>query len=141
MEGTDGFAVAGRGVLHLSVLIETMRREGYEFSVGKPRVIYRLVGGVRHEPFETLNVEVPAEYLGRIMELVGHRRGKLEHMQPRGDYTCTTFRIPARGLDRAAHPSLERDAGHGAAPPPLCRLRSWWKVNCRGAPMASWCPT
>ena len=98
VEGTDGFAVAGRGVLHLSVLIETMRREGYEFSVGKPRVIYRLVGGVRHEPFETLNVEVPTEHLGRIMELVGHRRGKLEHMQPRGDYTCTSFRIPARGL-------------------------------------------
>ena len=85
-------------MLHLSVLIETMRREGYEFSVGKPQVIFRLVGGVRHEPFETLNVEVPAEHLGRIMELVGHRRGKLEHMQPRGEYTCTTFRIPARGL-------------------------------------------
>ena len=98
VEGTDGFAVAGRGVLHLSVLIETMRREGYEFSVGKPRVIYRLVGGVRHEPFETLNVEVPTEYLGRIMELVGQRRGKLVHMQPRGEYTCTAFRIPARGL-------------------------------------------
>jgi GTP-binding protein len=98
VEGTDGFAVAGRGVLHLSVLIETMRREGYEFSVGKPRVIYHLVGGVRHEPFEELNVEVPTEHLGRIMELVGHRRGKLEHMQPRGDYTCTAFRIPARGL-------------------------------------------
>jgi len=98
VEGTDGFAVAGRGVLHLSVLIETMRREGFEFSVGKPRVIYRLVGGVRHEPFETLIVEVPAEYLGRIMELVGQRRGKLEHMQPRGEYTCATFRISARGL-------------------------------------------
>jgi GTP-binding protein len=98
VEGTDGFAVAGRGVLHLSVLIETMRREGYEFSVGKPRVIYRLVGGVRHEPYETLNVEVPAEHLGRIMELVGQRRGKLAHMQPRGEYTGTAFRIPARGL-------------------------------------------
>ena len=98
LEGTDGFAVAGRGVLHLSVLIETMRREGYEFSVGKPRVIYRMVGGVRHEPFETLNVEVPAEHLGRVMELVGQRRGKLAHMQPRGEYTGTSFRIPARGL-------------------------------------------
>jgi GTP-binding protein len=98
VEGIDGFAVAGRGVLHLAVLIETMRREGYEFSVGKPRVIYRLVGGIRQEPFETLNVEVPTDFLGRIMELVGHRRGKLEHMQPRGGYTCTTFRIPARGL-------------------------------------------
>jgi len=98
MEGIDGFAVAGRGVLHLSVLIETMRREGYEFSVGKPRVIYRVVNGVRHEPFETLNVEVPSEHLGRIMEMVGQRRGRLEHMQPRGEYTCVAFRIPARGL-------------------------------------------
>jgi len=98
LEGSDGFAVAGRGVLHLSVLIETMRREGYEFSVGKPQVIYRLVGGVRHEPFETLNVEVPAEHLGPVMEIVGQRRGILEHMQSRGEYTCTTFRIPARGL-------------------------------------------
>ena len=98
LEGTDGYAVAGRGVLHLSVLIETMRREGYELSVGKPRVIIRSIGGVRHEPFETLNVEVPVEHLGRVMELVGQRRGLLEHMTPRGDYTVTTFRIPARGL-------------------------------------------
>ena len=98
LEGSDGFAVAGRGVLHLSVLIETMRREGYELSVGKPRVIIRSIAGVRHEPFETLNVEVPVEHLGRVMELVGQRRGKLAHMTPRGDYTGTTFRIPARGL-------------------------------------------
>ncbi len=66
--------------------------------MGKPQVIYRMVGGVRHEPFETLTVEVPTELLGRIMELVGHRRAKLEHLQPRGEYTCTTFRVPARGL-------------------------------------------
>ncbi len=98
LEGSDGFAVAGRGVLHLSVLIETMRREGYELSVGKPRVIIRSIAGVRHEPFETLNVEVPVEHLGRVMELVGQRRGKLAQMAPRGDYTGTTFRIPARGL-------------------------------------------
>ncbi len=98
VEGSDGFAVAGRGVLHLSVLIETMRREGYELSVGKPRVIIRSIGGVRHEPFETLTVEVPAEHLGRVMELVGQRRGLLEHMTPRGEYTVAAFRIPARGL-------------------------------------------
>ena len=98
LEGTDGFSVAGRGVLHLAVLIETMRREGYELSVGKPRVIIRSIKGVQQEPFETLNVEVPVEHLGRVMELVGQRRGQLEQMSPRGDYTCTTFRIPARGL-------------------------------------------
>ena len=98
LEGADGFAVAGRGVLHLAVLIETMRREGYELSVGEPRVIIRSINGIRHEPFETLNVEVPMGHLGRVMELVGQRRGLLEHMAPRGDYTCATFRIPARGL-------------------------------------------
>jgi GTP-binding protein len=98
LEGTDGFAVAGRGVLHLSVLIETMRREGYELSVGKPRVITRMVHGVLHEPFESLVIEVPQDHVGRVMELVGQRRGQLEHMAPRADYTCVTFRIPARGL-------------------------------------------
>jgi GTP-binding protein len=98
LEGTDGFAVAGRGVLHLSVLIETMRREGYELSVGKPRVITKSVDGVDHEPFESLNVEVPEDHVGRVMDLVGQRRGQLQQMMPRGDYTQITFRIPARGL-------------------------------------------
>jgi len=95
---TDGFAVAGRGVLHLAVLIETMRREGYEFSVGKPRVIYQYRDGVRCEPFETLTVEVPPDHFGRVMDLTGHRRGQLEQVQARGKYSCATFRIPARGL-------------------------------------------
>jgi GTP-binding protein len=98
LEDSDGFAVAGRGVLHLSVLIETMRREGYELSVGKPRVITRISNGVRQEPFETLNVEAPMQHVGRVMELVGQRRGQLQQMTSRGEYTHTTFRIPARGL-------------------------------------------
>lgn len=98
LDGTDGFAVAGRGVLHLSVLIETMRREGYELSVGKPRVITRCIDGVQHEPFETLHVEAPMDQVGRVMELVGERRGQLEQMTSRGEYNCATFRIPARGL-------------------------------------------
>ena len=95
---TDGFAVAGRGVLHLAILIETMRREGYEFSVGKPRVIFQYRDGVRLEPFETLTVEVPPEHFGRVMDLTGQRRGQLEQIHARGDYSCATFRIPARGL-------------------------------------------
>lgn len=95
---TDGFAVAGRGVLHLAILIETMRREGYEFSVGKPRVIFQYRDGVRLEPFETLTIEVPPEHFGRVMDLTGQRRGQLEQIQTRGDYSCATFRIPARGL-------------------------------------------
>jgi GTP-binding protein len=98
VEGSDALAVAGRGVLHLAILIETMRREGYEMSVGKPHVITRVRDGVKEEPMETLVVEVPSEKLGPVMEMVGERRGTLTHMEVHGDYTYGTFRIPARGL-------------------------------------------
>jgi GTP-binding protein len=96
--GSDSMAVSGRGVLHLSVLIETMRREGYELSVGKPHVIYQQRDGVRHEPFESLVVEVPSDKLGPVMELVGERRGMLDQMHAFGEYTHAMFTIPARGL-------------------------------------------
>ncbi|GIW92513.1 MAG: GTP-binding protein [Pirellulaceae bacterium] len=98
LESGESFAVAGRGVLHLAVLIEEMRREGYELSVGKPHVILREQDGQRLEPFETLVVEVPDDKLGPVMELVGERRGRLEELVPRGSYTHATFTIPARGL-------------------------------------------
>jgi GTP-binding protein len=98
IKGSEAYMVSGRGVLHLSVLIETMRREGYELSVGKPRVIQRERNGVREEPFETLVVEVPSEKLGPVMELAGARRGELREMTIRGEYTHVTFSIPARGL-------------------------------------------
>ena len=96
--GTDNFAVSGRGLLHLSVLIETMRREGFEISVGKPRVILRKEAGQTLEPFETLVVEVPHDKLGPVMELTGARRGQLVHMGNRGDFAHAVFSIPARGL-------------------------------------------
>ncbi|MCP4189770.1 MAG: translational GTPase TypA [Planctomycetaceae bacterium] len=98
IEGSDAFAVRGRGILHLSVLIETMRREGYELAVGKPRVIMRDNEGHREEPFETLSIEVPEDKLGPVMELTGERRGEVIEMMPRGAYTQVNFRIPARGL-------------------------------------------
>jgi GTP-binding protein len=98
IEGTDAMAVAGRGVLHLSVLIETMRREGFELSVGKPHVIIHDNNGVKEEPFESLVIEVPTDKFGPVMELVGERRGMLEHMTAHGDYTHADFIIPARGL-------------------------------------------
>jgi GTP-binding protein len=96
--GTDSFTVSGRGLLHLGVLIETMRREGYELSVGKPQVILHDRHGVTEEPFETLLVEVPHDRLGAVMELVGSRRGKMSEMSSRGDFAHVTFSIPARGL-------------------------------------------
>ncbi|GAA4422606.1 translational GTPase TypA [Bremerella cremea] len=94
----DSFLVSGRGVLHLAVLIETMRREGYELAVGKPQVIMRTTDGVKEEPYEQLVIEVPSEKMGPVMELVGERRGELVEMQPRGDYSQVIFTIPSRGL-------------------------------------------
>jgi GTP-binding protein len=93
------FSVSGRGLLHLSILIETMRREGYELSVGKPEVIRKQIDGKWHEPFEVLEVEVPSAEMGTVMELVSSRRGKLLHMSAgAGAHTHLEFSIPARGL-------------------------------------------
>jgi GTP-binding protein len=97
-EGADSFRVAGRGVLHLAVLIETMRREGFELSVGKPQVLTRKIDGVQHEPYESLVVEVPSDKMGPVMEMVGSRRGEMISMTPRHHYTHLMFHIPARGL-------------------------------------------
>ncbi|MGL4942658.1 MAG: translational GTPase TypA [Thermoguttaceae bacterium] len=94
----DQFTVSGRGVLHLSVLIETMRRESYELSIGKPEVILRTRDGVVEEPFETLVVEVPESQMGAVMELVGGRRGIVQSVSQRSDFSIITFSIPARGL-------------------------------------------
>ncbi|PHX98655.1 MAG: translational GTPase TypA [Planctomycetaceae bacterium] len=98
VEGTEQFSVSGRGLLHLSVLIETMRREGYELSIGKPRVILHKEGDKILEPFETLVVEVPHDKLGPVMELTGSRRGQIVHMGTRGDFAHAVFSMPARGL-------------------------------------------
>ena len=98
IDGTEQFSVSGRGVLHLSVLIETMRREGYELSIGKPEVIYRENDGTIEEPFEWLVVEVPETQTGPVMEMVGARRGILLEMTNRNDIVIMKFSIPARGL-------------------------------------------
>ena len=95
---SDAFRVAGRGLLHLSILIETMRREGYELSVSKPQVVFKTIDGVKHEPFEILHIEVPTDKFGPVMEMIGARRGELSEMKARGDYTLATFSIPSRGL-------------------------------------------
>ena len=97
-EDGDAFQVSGRGLLHLSVLIETMRREGFELSVGKPEVIVKKIGGVDHEPYEFLVVDVPHSHIGPVMELVGARRGEMSKMDGKGAYAHLEFLIPARGL-------------------------------------------
>jgi GTP-binding protein len=98
-EGKDAFTVSGRGILHLAILIEQMRREGYELSVSKPEVIRREVNGQWHEPFERLEVDVPPTDVGPVMELVGTRRGQIIEMNAgSGGQTHIEFSIPARGL-------------------------------------------
>jgi GTP-binding protein len=97
--GSEEFIVSGRGLLHLGILLETMRREGYELAVGKPRVVIKTVDGVAHEPLEWLVVDVPNASVGPVMELVGSRKGEIRAMEPRGDaVTHLEFEIPARGL-------------------------------------------
>ncbi len=97
-EASDGFEVKGRGVMHLGVLIENMRREGFEFSVGKPRVILKDIDGKRCEPYERTAIEVPTEHAGRIIEYLGKRRGEMTHMEPFGLHTRLEFLCPSRGL-------------------------------------------
>ena len=94
----DSFKVSGRGILHLAILIETMRREGYELAVAKPQVIYREIDGVRCEPIESLTIDVPSEYAGKLIELAGMRRGELVQMDSRGERQVIEFKIPTRGL-------------------------------------------
>jgi len=97
-EGGDAFAVSGRGLLHLGVLIETMRREGYELAVGKPAVVVKEVDGHKHEPLERLVVDAPNEQMGSVMEAVGGRRGEAVQVETRGAMTHMVFEIPARGM-------------------------------------------
>jgi GTP-binding protein len=94
----DEFFVSGRGLLHLSILIETMRREGFELSVGKPRVIFREIDGKKMEPIEYLVVDAPTSHVGSVMELVGNRRAECVKLDTRGDSAHIEFTIPARGL-------------------------------------------
>ena len=94
----DSFVVYGRGVLHLSILIETMRREGFELQVGQPKVLDKMIGGQRCEPIEELSIEVPEQFVGAAIEIATRRKGALVHMEPRGDRTLLEFEIPTRGL-------------------------------------------
>jgi len=96
---TEAFKVSGRGELHLSILIETMRREGYEFQVSKPEVLFKEENGVKTEPMEVVTIDVPEEFVGAVIEKLGTRKGEMTYMAPaKGGYTRLIFNIPARGL-------------------------------------------
>jgi GTP-binding protein len=110
-EGPDALMVFGRGILHLSVLIETMRREGYELQVGQPRVIMKQIDGQKCEPIELLTFDVPDTVSGKVIELVSQRKGDLVKMEPKGDLMHLEFEIPSRGLIGLRNQVLTATAG------------------------------
>jgi GTP-binding protein len=109
----DTYKVSGRGLLHLSILIENMRREGYEFAVGPPKVIYKEIDGKKAEPIEILVVDVPNDLTGKVIELVGQRRGVMTKMEKKGSLTTLEFHIPSRGLMGLRNRILTVTAGEG----------------------------
>jgi GTP-binding protein len=110
-DSADAFLVFGRGILHLSILIETMRREGYELQVGQPQVIVKTIDGVKCEPVETLTVDVPEPVSGKVIELVSQRKGDMVIMEPKGDMIHLEFTIPSRGIIGLRNKVLTATAG------------------------------
>jgi GTP-binding protein len=97
-DSPDAYLVYGRGILHLSILVETMRREGFEFQLGKPHVIIKVIDGVKCEPIEILSIDTPVESSGKVIEFINQRKGELKVMAPKHDLIRLEFDIPARGL-------------------------------------------
>ncbi|MEP7265831.1 MAG: translational GTPase TypA, partial [Bacteroidota bacterium] len=130
-DSPDSYLVFGRGVLHLSILIETMRREGYELQVGQPQVIIKEIDGQRHEPVEVLTVDVPEEVSGKVIELVTQKKGELLVMEPKGDLQHLEFMIPSRGLIGLRSNVLTATAGKATM---AHRFKSYepWKGTIQG---------
>lgn len=95
---SDSYQVFGRGILHLSILVETMRREGYEFQLGQPKVIIKEIDGVKHEPIESLTILVPEDFSGKVIDIVTMRKGEFLNMEPKNDRMMLEFTIPSRGI-------------------------------------------
>ncbi|MFM9008340.1 MAG: translational GTPase TypA [Bacteroidota bacterium] len=124
-DSPDAYLVYGRGVLHLSILIETMRREGYELQVGQPQVITKEIDGVKHEPVEHLTVDVPEDVAGKVIELVTQKKGELKVMEPKGDLQHLEFEIPARGLIGLRSSVLTATAGRAIMAHRFSRFEPW----------------
>ncbi|MGO1243592.1 translational GTPase TypA [Sphingobacterium sp. JB170] len=124
-ESPDAWLVYGRGILHLSVLIETMRREGYELQVGQPQVIVKEIDGVKSEPIEELVVDVPAEVSGKVIELVTQRKGELLIMESKGDMQHLEFSIPSRGIIGLRNNVLTATAGEAVMAHRLKGYEPW----------------
>jgi GTP-binding protein len=121
----DAWNVYGRGVLHLSVLIETMRREGYELQVGQPRVIIKEIAGEKHEPVEELTIDLPDEYSGRAIEMVTQRKGELLSMERKGERVVLEFNIPSRGIIGLRNNMLTATAGEAIMAHRFVEFQPW----------------
>lgn len=121
----DSFLVFGRGILHLGILIETMRREGYEMTVGQPQVIVKEINGKKSEPFEVLVVDVPDEYSGRVIDMVTRRKGELHVMETKGDMQHLEFEIPSRGLIGLRSSMLTNTAGEAVMAHRFLDYKPW----------------
>lgn len=124
-DNTDTFLVSGRGELHLGILIETMRREGYEFQVSRPEVIVRQIEGVNHEPFERLMIDVPEDFLGSVMESLGTRKAELQNMHVDRNQALLEFVVPTRGLIGFRSLFLRLTKGNGVMNHAFLEYRPW----------------
>ena len=124
-DSAEKFMVYGRGILHLSILIETMRREGYEITIGQPQVITKEINGKKCEPFENLVVDVPAEYSGRVIDLVTQRKGEMLIMESKGEMQHLEFEIPSRGLIGLRSNMLTNTAGEAVMAHRFIEYRPW----------------
>jgi GTP-binding protein len=124
-DNADSFLVYGRGILHLGILIETMRREGYELTVGQPQVLVKEINGKKNEPYETLVVDVPQEYASKVIDIVTRRKGELHVMETKGDMQHLEFEIPSRGLVGLRTQMLTNTAGEAVMNHRFSEFKPW----------------
>ena len=124
-DSADSFNVFGRGILHLGILIETMRREGFELTIGQPQVLVKHIDGVKNEPYEVLVVDVPAEYSGKVIDLVTQRKGEMLVMETKGEMQHLEFDIPSRGLIGLRSNMLTNTAGEAVMAHRFAEYRPW----------------
>jgi GTP-binding protein len=124
-DSADSFNVFGRGILHLGVLVETMRREGYELTVGNPQVLVKQIDGKKHEPYEVLVVDVPSEFSGKVIDLVTQRKGEMLVMESKGEMQHLEFDIPSRGLIGLRSQMLTGTAGEAVMAHRFAEYKPW----------------
>ena len=124
-ESADSFNVFGRGILHLGILIETMRREGFELTIGQPQVLVKQINGSKHEPYELLVVDVPAEYSGKVIDLVTQKKGEMLVMETKGEMQHLEFDIPSRGLIGLRSNMLTSTAGEAVMAHRFTEYKAW----------------